>query len=84
MDTPIAAPATIAVKPPRKGLLSPPNLRRWENFKANRRGYWSLWLNKYGRLRCNMLCWCDHFWLCWYSRGFYNLCGRHLSISRGV
>ena len=28
--------------PPRKGLLSPTNLRRWENFKANRRGYWSL------------------------------------------
>ena len=41
MDTPIADPAVIAVTPPRKGLLSPPNLRRWENFKANRRGYWS-------------------------------------------
>lgn len=24
--------------------LSPLNLRRWENFKAHRRGYWSLWL----------------------------------------
>ena len=24
--------------------LSPLNKRRWENFKANRRGYWSLWL----------------------------------------
>jgi microcin C transport system permease protein len=23
--------------------LSPINRRRWENFKANRRGYWSLW-----------------------------------------
>ncbi len=32
------------VAPPRKGLLNPTNLRRWENFKANRRGYWSLWL----------------------------------------
>ena len=32
------------VAPPRKGLLSPTNLRRWENFKANRRGYWSLWI----------------------------------------
>ena len=32
------------VKAPRKGLLSPTNLRRWENFKANRRGYWSLWI----------------------------------------
>ena len=24
--------------------LSPINARRWENFKANRRGYWSLWI----------------------------------------
>src|SRR5215213_6137491 len=24
--------------------LSPINLRRWENFKRNRRGYWSLWI----------------------------------------
>jgi microcin C transport system permease protein len=24
--------------------LSPLNRRRWRNFKANRRGYWSLWL----------------------------------------
>ena len=24
--------------------MSPLNKRRWENFKANRRGYWSLWL----------------------------------------
>jgi microcin C transport system permease protein len=24
--------------------LSPLNLRRWENFKAHRRGYWSLWI----------------------------------------
>jgi microcin C transport system permease protein len=24
--------------------LSPINWRRWENFKANRRGYWSFWL----------------------------------------
>jgi microcin C transport system permease protein len=24
--------------------LSPLNQRRWQNFKANRRGYWSLWL----------------------------------------
>ena len=32
------------VVPPKKGLLNPTNLRRWENFKANRRGYWSLWI----------------------------------------
>jgi len=28
----------------RRGWLSPLNLRRWQNFKANRRGYWSLWI----------------------------------------
>ena len=28
---------------PRRGL-SPLNRRRWRNFKANRRGYWSLWI----------------------------------------
>jgi microcin C transport system permease protein len=28
----------------RKLALSPINRRRWENFKANRRGYWSLWI----------------------------------------
>ncbi|MGE6784954.1 ABC transporter permease [Ensifer adhaerens] len=27
-----------------RGWLSPVNQRRWQNFKANRRGYWSLWL----------------------------------------
>lgn len=26
------------------GWLSPTNRRRWANFKANRRGYWSLWI----------------------------------------
>jgi microcin C transport system permease protein len=32
--------------PPRTGAIriSPINKRRWQNFKANRRGYWSLWL----------------------------------------
>jgi microcin C transport system permease protein len=25
-------------------VISPLNKRRWENFKANRRGYWALWL----------------------------------------
>jgi microcin C transport system permease protein len=28
----------------RRFRLSPINRRRWENFKANRRGYWSLWI----------------------------------------
>ena len=30
--------------PRRLFALTPINLRRWENFKANRRGYWSLWI----------------------------------------
>jgi microcin C transport system permease protein len=29
---------------PRGFEFSPINARRWQNFKANRRGYWSLWL----------------------------------------
>ncbi|HET9717517.1 MAG TPA: ABC transporter permease [Pseudolabrys sp.] len=34
-----------AVTPIRHAFrLSPINRRRWENFKANRRGYWSLWI----------------------------------------
>lgn len=35
------APTPGEVKRPR---LSPLNRRRWQNFKANRRGYWSLWI----------------------------------------
>jgi microcin C transport system permease protein len=35
--------AAVAVVGPRLDL-SPMNRRRWENFKANRRGYWSLWI----------------------------------------
>jgi microcin C transport system permease protein len=35
-----------AVVPPehRRIALSPINMRRWENFKSNRRGYWSFWI----------------------------------------
>ncbi len=29
---------------PGKSRLSPINLRRWQNFKRHRRGYWSLWI----------------------------------------
>ena len=29
---------------PRRFGLSPINKRRWQNFKTNRRGYWSLWV----------------------------------------
>ncbi|MGB5093561.1 MAG: ABC transporter permease [Parvibaculum sp.] len=32
----------FAILPPIQ--ISPINMRRWRNFKANRRGYWSLWL----------------------------------------
>ncbi len=30
--------------PPRRFAISPLNRRRWQNFKANRRGYWSFWI----------------------------------------
>ncbi|PTM97272.1 ABC transporter permease [Mycoplana dimorpha] len=35
---------TAPFEAPPKGFLSPTNRRRWENFKANRRGFWSLWI----------------------------------------
>jgi microcin C transport system permease protein len=45
---PVASPAAAPVAPPlpRQGFvkLSPINRRRWQNFKANRRGYWSFWI----------------------------------------
>jgi len=44
MDQYAALPATAAVEPRKRPFLSPLNQRRWQNFKANRRGYWSLWL----------------------------------------
>lgn len=31
-------------KPAARPWLSPLNQRRWRNFKANRRGYWSMWI----------------------------------------
>ena len=36
-----AAPAAQTV---RRQRISPLNRRRWENFKANRRGFWALWI----------------------------------------
>jgi microcin C transport system permease protein len=50
--TGIKSPETSAVGvggltvPPERHVIavSPINRRRWENFKANRRGYWSLWI----------------------------------------
>jgi microcin C transport system permease protein len=41
LDT--AAPIAIVAKPPRF-TMTPINARRWANFKANKRGYWSLWI----------------------------------------
>jgi microcin C transport system permease protein len=42
---PSADGAGAVVKKPRgRFALTPINLRRWQNFKANRRGYWSLWI----------------------------------------
>jgi ABC-type uncharacterized transport system, permease component len=34
----------MTIPSPKKPRLSPLNARRWQNFKANRRGYWSLWI----------------------------------------
>jgi microcin C transport system permease protein len=44
-DTTAVSPVGLAVPPERRRIdFSPINLRRWENFKANRRGYWSFWI----------------------------------------
>ncbi len=39
-----ASPGSRCRRARRRIVISPINKRRWENFKANRRGYWSLWL----------------------------------------
>ncbi len=43
-DTDLVFEETEKVRDVRRPFLSPLNRRRWENFKANRRGYWSLWI----------------------------------------
>jgi microcin C transport system permease protein len=44
-ETTAVAPLGLAVPPERRPLaISPLNRRRWENFKANRRGYYALWV----------------------------------------
>jgi microcin C transport system permease protein len=44
-ETTAVAPTGLVVPPERKVFaVSPLNKRRWQNFKANRRGYWSLWI----------------------------------------
>jgi len=44
-ETTAQAPMGLAVPPEgHQVALSPINRRRWHNFKANRRGYWSFWI----------------------------------------
>jgi len=44
-ETSAVSPMGLAAPPTGQAIgLSPINKRRWENFKANRRGYWSLWV----------------------------------------
>jgi microcin C transport system permease protein len=44
-NAPAPQPAAVPPPAPRRRLaLSPINRRRWDCFKANRRGYWSLWI----------------------------------------
>ncbi len=44
-DTTAIGTVELAVPPERRWIsVSPLNRRRWLNFKANRRGYWSLWI----------------------------------------
>lgn len=45
IETTTQSPLGEAVPPSRHPLsLSPLNRRRWQNFKSNRRGYWSFWI----------------------------------------
>jgi microcin C transport system permease protein len=46
---PVGTTTTTALEvamppPPQRFAMSPLNRRRWQNFKSNRRGYWSLWI----------------------------------------
>ncbi len=44
-ETTAVGPLGLAVPPEgHRVALSPINARRWQNFKANRRGYWSFWI----------------------------------------
>ena len=44
-DTTAIGPGGLIVPPERRFIsVSPLSRRRWDNFKVNRRGYWSLWL----------------------------------------
>jgi microcin C transport system permease protein len=41
---PVVTVPSTPTAPAKRGWLSPINVRRWQNFKANRRGYVSLWV----------------------------------------
>jgi microcin C transport system permease protein len=44
-ETKAVSPLGLAVAPEVRGIdLAPLGRRRWRNFKANRRGYWSFWI----------------------------------------
>ncbi|WP_336071744.1 ABC transporter permease [Nitratireductor rhodophyticola] len=43
-DIQVQSEVAAARRPGRRPWLSPINKRRWQNFCANRRGYWSLWI----------------------------------------
>ena len=44
-DTTVVGIMGVDVPPERRPLvMSPINRRRWQNFKANRRGYWAFWI----------------------------------------
>ncbi|WP_404933943.1 ABC transporter permease [Nitratireductor sp. L15S-10] len=43
-DIQVQSEVAAVRRPGRKPWLSPINKRRWQNFCANRRGYWSLWI----------------------------------------
>jgi microcin C transport system permease protein len=44
-ETTAQTPMGLGVLPERHSLaMSPLNRRRWQNFKANRRGYWAFWI----------------------------------------
>ncbi|WP_292898600.1 ABC transporter permease [Nitratireductor sp.] len=43
-DIQVQSEVAAVRRPGRRPWLSPINRRRWQNFCANRRGYWSLWI----------------------------------------
>ena len=44
LETPTLQPGMVEEEAPRLFRLTPLTRRRWANFKAHKRGYWSLWI----------------------------------------